>query len=264
MRLSLRRAMMLRAGMRIEMRGAVVLGYHDIAPRELIRTHYTVTPELLRRQVSLAKSWGVHFVPMSDLLQRWHTGQSVDGLATIVFDDALVGVHRYGAQILADLEVPAALFPLTQQLGQRPAWWPGSARTLSAREVRELVGLGWEVGSHSRTHPSLPDLDKTQQRSEIIDSRSELQDLTGKDIRYLAYPFGHHDEAVRDICREAGYEAGFTFLNGRITDDLDAFKLPRLTMTLQSSGLRWALSLARTSQSWPDHQRGEVTGDRGG
>ncbi len=242
------------AGMQLDVAGAVVLGYHDVQPLDEISTDYTVTPERLREQISAAQKWGLRFVTLPELTKAWREGQPLDGLASVVFDDALVGVHRYAASILADLNVPGTLFPLTVGLGHRPSWWSGSARTMTARENEELLALGWSLGSHTRTHASLPMLDPNRQREEIIGSKQELEDSTGKAVNMIAYPFGHHDERVRATCRDAGYQVGFTFLNGRIVSDLDAFRLPRLTMTMSSRGLRWAYRLMRSASSWPDTQ----------
>ncbi len=258
--LGLSRAVQAMSGVPVHIPGAVVLGYHDVQPLDAVATDYTVTPELLLWQLTKAQQWGLSFVCLPDLTRLWLAGRSVDGLASVVFDDALVGVHRYAAGILADLHIPGTLFPLTRGLGERPSWWAGSARTMTAKENTELLDLGWSLGSHTHTHDSLPTLDPERHRSEIIGSREELEDATGRPVTTIAYPFGHHDERVRQVCREAGYEAGFTFLTGRVTNDLNAFKLPRLTMTMSSTGLRWAYHLTRSAASWPDTQLDAVEG----
>lgn len=248
------------AGVKMRFTGAVVLGYHDVEPARDTRTDYTVTPEILASQLQDARGYGLTFVTLEEITRRWIQRRPLDGLAAVVFDDALLGVHRYAAEVLADLRVPGTLFPLTKGLGQPPAWWPGSARTLNSHEMAELRDLGWTVGSHTRTHASLPSLSPDRQRTEIFASKAELEDTVGRSVTSIAYPFGHHDQRVRDLSREAGYEVGFTFLNGRISTDLDQFKLPRLTMTMQSRGARWAYHLARTADSWPDTQLDRVDG----
>ncbi len=257
----LARAMAVMTGMtRPQYQGGVVLAYHDVQPKDRISTEYTVTPQTLSYQLTSAQEWGLQFVSLSELTSRWRAGQNIDGLASVVFDDALVGVYRYGAEILAECGVPGDLYPLTEGLGQRPTWWPGSARTMTGQELSELLDLGWGLGSHTRTHRSLPLLRPGVQRDEIRSSRQALEDATGRRISTIAYPFGHHDARVRDACREAGYEVGFSFLNGRVVSDLDCFKLPRLTMTNQARGLRWAFTLTRPALSWPDNQVDAVEG----
>lgn len=258
--LSAARTMGTLAGLKMRFTGAVVFGYHDVAPEQDIWTDYTVTPELLRCQLEDARRYGLTFVTLEEITQRRVQRSPLDGLAAVVFDDALLGVYRYAAEVLADLKVPGTLFPLTQGLGQPPAWWPGSARTLTSQEMTELRELGWTVGSHTRTHASLPSLSPDRQYEEIVVSKAELESSIGRSVTSIAYPFGHHDQRVRDLCREAGYDVGFTFLNGRISSDLDQFRLPRLTMTMQSHGPRWAYHLARTAGSWPDTQLDRVDG----
>ncbi len=247
------------AGLKLRFPGGVVLCYHDIQPTEQICTGYTVTPETLRSQLVDARRYGLVFVTLEDMVDRWMRSANTDGLAAVVFDDAFVGVHRYAAEVLADLSIPGTIYPLTLGLGRRPAWWPGAQRTLTGAEMAELRALGWTVGSHTRTHRSLPSLTIADIKTEIVISKNELEDQIQRPVSTLAYPFGHHNPAVREIARESGYDVGFTFLNGRITNDLDAFMLPRLTMTMESQGTRWAVQLLRTADSWPNTQIDCVT-----
>ena len=246
------------AGGRLRTPGAVVLAYHDVEPLDEQRTDYTVAPELLRAQLKAAARWGLTFTTLADVVDRLLGGRPVDGLAVVVFDDAFVGVHHHAAGVLADLAVPGTLFPLTTGLGSAPAWWSDAHRTMTLDETRELVAQGWEVGSHTRTHASLPDIDDRALHAEVADSRAELSEQLGVAPDLLAYPFGHHDARVREATAESGYRAGFTFLNGRIVSGLDAYRLPRLTMHQGLSVPRLAYQLARSPSSWPDHQIDEV------
>lgn len=249
------------AGGRARARGAVVLAYHDLREDARDGPEYSVRPETFRRHLLQAKAAGVRFVDLHDLTARLLRDEPVDGLAAVVFDDALVGVHRHAAPVVDDLAVPATVFPVSQVLGAPPSWWPGSRRTLEASELVELRRAGWTVGAHTRTHPSLPTLSAGALRSELAGSRAELEDLCGGRVDLVAYPYGHHDAAVRDAAREVGYTAGFTFVNGRLTHDLDRFRLPRLTMTQQHGRFRLAYHLARHASSWPNHQLERMTGE---
>jgi len=104
----------------------------------------------------------------------------------------------------------------------------------------------------------LPALDEPALDSELAGSRADLEDIVGRPVDHLAYPFGHHDEHVRAAARRAGYQAGFTFLDGRVDAGLDRYRLPRLTMYGGHHRVRLAYHLARPSWSWPDHQLDRV------
>jgi peptidoglycan/xylan/chitin deacetylase (PgdA/CDA1 family) len=124
---------------------------------------------------------------------------------------------------------------------------------MTADELADITRAGVTIGSHTLTHADLPTLDDVALRRELGDSKARLEDLAQTPVDLLAYPFGHHDARVREAAREAGYRAAFMFLNGRWTSDVDPFRVPRLTMSGQSTP-RLAYHLARPASSWPEHQ----------
>jgi peptidoglycan/xylan/chitin deacetylase (PgdA/CDA1 family) len=69
-------------------------------------------------------------------------------------------------------------------------------------------------GSHTLTHPSLPDLDDRQLRREVADSKHQLEDLLGEEVNTFAYPFGYLNRRVRAAVVEAGYKLAFTTVPG--------------------------------------------------
>jgi len=243
------------AGGRLETRGAVVLAYHDIGDDPAENTTYSLTPELFREHLLNSLRWGLRFVPLGELTQRMRRGDGVAGMAAITFDDGLVGVHHHAMPILLDLGLPATVFAVTESLGATPSWWPGSARMMSCKELKEMAAAGFEVSSHSRTHASLPFLEDRDLKEELVGSQAELEQLTGRAVDIIAYPYGHFDARVLDAVADAGYRAGYSFLNGRLVAGLDRLRLPRLCMGPWQGRLRLALDLARRPAAWPDSQR---------
>ena len=240
--------------------GAVVLGYHDVVAGPEAPLELDVTVDQLRRQLLVLRRLGFTVVPLADLAARHRAGEPLDGLAAVTFDDALAGVARHALPVLADLEVPATLFAVTTGWGTRPPWWPGAGPTMTREELLACRDAGLAVGAHTRTHPSLPTLDADALRREVAGSRADLEDLLGTEVDQLAYPFGHHDPAVREQAAAAGYRAAYSFLNGRVGATDDAFRLPRMTMGRHHDRWRWRYHLARPSATWPDHQLDRVVG----
>lgn len=234
---------------------AVVLAYHDVlASGEPAPNPYTVAADALRSQLRLVRWLGFRLVELKVLTDRLLRGEDPAGLAAVCFDDALVGVYRHALPVLLAERVPATLLPVTTALGVAPTWWPSSARTMNRTELDEAVGAGLGIAAHTRTHRSLPDLDDASLAEELAGARAELADIAAAPVHVLAYPFGHHDGRVRAAARAAGYQAGFTFLNGTLTGAEDVFRLPRLTMGHRSGALRFGYHLTRPPASWPDHQ----------
>jgi peptidoglycan/xylan/chitin deacetylase (PgdA/CDA1 family) len=248
------------AGRRLRTRGAIVLTYHDVTDDPSNPTEQ-VSPAVLRAQLSAATRWGVRFIPLPTLTEKSLRGEAVDGLGAITFDDALVGVYRDAVGILSDLGLPATVFAVSDRLGVKaPDWYPGSDRVMTAAELRDVASAGIDIPSHSRTHADLPTLDGPALDRELAGSRAALSDLLERDVEYLAYPFGHYDPHVRAAARQAGYRAAFTFRTGRVTPDLDPYRLPRLPMWADGGRFRLAYNLGRPPSSFPEHQLGAVTG----
>jgi peptidoglycan/xylan/chitin deacetylase (PgdA/CDA1 family) len=240
-------------GGRLRTPGAIVFAYHDICEGGHAE-RYSVTPVGLRAELRAARRVGVRFVKLSELVDALDRDEPLDGMAAVVFDDCLVGVHHKAMSILLELDVPATLFAVTGELGHDPPWWPGSARVMSSGELTEMSDAGFEIGCHTASHPRLTDLDDAALVHELQTPQSRLEDLVGAAVDLFAYPFGEHDKRVRTIVEEAGYRAAFTFRNGRITSELDRYRLPRLNMTGDRGLARFAYHVARPPGSWPDTQ----------
>ncbi|WP_148611761.1 polysaccharide deacetylase family protein [Nocardioides rubriscoriae] len=238
--------------------GAVVLCYHDVVADDAVADGLEVTASALRSHLRTVRSLGFRIVALGEISERVTRGEPVDGLAAVAFDDALAGVARHAMPVLVDLEVPASLMTVSTGWGRRPPWWPGAARTMTRAELVEAVAHGLELAAHTRTHASLADLDAARLADEVGGCRAELEDVTGHRITQFAYPFGHHDRAVREAVEAAGFTAAYTFLNGRITLGDDLLRLPRLTMGAHHTRARLAYHLGRSPASWPDHQLDRV------
>lgn len=242
-------------GGRLRTRGAVVLAYHDIADDPAETTDYSLTPELFREHLVNCVRWGLRFLSVGELTRRILRGDDVEGMASITFDDGLVGVHRHAMPALLDLGLPATVFAVTESLGRTPSWWPGAARTMTRKELAEMADAGFEISSHCRTHASLLSLDDRDLKEELVGSRAELEDISRSPVDVIAYPYGHFDARVLDAVADAGYRAGYSFLNGRLVAGLDRLRLPRLCMGPWQDRLRLAFDLARRPTAWPDSQR---------
>lgn len=80
------------------------------------------------------------------------------------------------------------MFIVVQSLGKSPIWIasdPQSAYTekvISVEQLRNLASDLVTIGPHSLTHPRLPELNELEARKEIFDSRTQLQNITKREI----------------------------------------------------------------------------------
>lgn len=190
----------------------IVLGYHAVS--ETWPSSLAVTPSQLERQVR----W---------LLRRGFRGATFyDAVASpparktfaVTFDDGYRSVLLEGFPILERLGVPGTVFPSITyidseqpKVGPALQHWLGTAhapelKAMTWDELRQLAAAGWEIGSHTVTHPYLPQLDDAELERELVDSKARLEREIARPCRTIAYPSGRFDERVARAAGSAGYE----------------------------------------------------------
>jgi peptidoglycan/xylan/chitin deacetylase (PgdA/CDA1 family) len=193
----------------------VVLCYHAVSDEWPSRL--AVTRRQLREHVGHFVGRGYHPVTFTEAVT-----QPADGRPrlAVTFDDGYASLEDNAAPILAELGVPATVFVPTAYVGTgEPMSWPGIEPWLATPHrdellpldwdgVRRLAGAGWEIGSHSHSHPRLTQIDDADLTRELRESRRILEEQLGGPCRSIAYPYGDVDERVLVAAREAGYIAG--------------------------------------------------------
>jgi peptidoglycan/xylan/chitin deacetylase (PgdA/CDA1 family) len=137
----------------------------------------------------------------------------------VTFDDGLRSVIERALPILSRLGLPGTVFvPSAFVDGPGPRSWSGPDRWLetpherelepmSWRELDSLAQEGWEIGSHTRTHPRLTELDDDLLAEELRGSRADCEERLGRPCRSIAYPYGDVDGRVVRAAKDAGYDA---------------------------------------------------------
>ncbi len=195
------------------MSNVLILCYHALS--ESWESQLAVTPRELERQLNTLERRGFHGATFSDAVLDTPTTKT----AVISFDDAYRSVLRLAAPILERHGFPGTVFAPTSFIGQEaPMRWPGIDQWAEGPHAHELVPMswdelqhlaesGWEVGSHTRTHPRLHELNDDVLAAELEGSRQDCEERLGRPCRSLAYPYADHDARVAGWARRAGYEA---------------------------------------------------------
>jgi peptidoglycan/xylan/chitin deacetylase (PgdA/CDA1 family) len=81
--------------------------------------------------------------------------------------------------------------------------------TISATQIRELASR-FEVGGHTIRHAVLTETPDDQARREIAESKSWLEDVTGRPVTMFCPPKGKFRRGHLDMIREAGFAGART------------------------------------------------------
>jgi peptidoglycan/xylan/chitin deacetylase (PgdA/CDA1 family) len=145
-----------------------------------------------------------------------------DDVVCITFDDGSETDLLVAAPLLKKAAFGATFYVVAGSVGE-----PGF---LSAPQLRELIELGFEIGSHSMTHSFLPSLDGKSLRTEIFDSKDCLEQLTGTRIDHFSCPGGRWEARVSELAKAAGYASVVTSEIGLNPETADRYHLKRLAI----------------------------------
>jgi peptidoglycan/xylan/chitin deacetylase (PgdA/CDA1 family) len=67
---------------------------------------------------------------------------------------------------------------------------------MTEQMLLDLLSRGWEIGSHTKTHPTLAELSADRIEEELQLSRTRLESVVGRPVTSLAYPRGEFDGRV--------------------------------------------------------------------
>jgi peptidoglycan/xylan/chitin deacetylase (PgdA/CDA1 family) len=81
---------------------------------------------------------------------------------------------------------------------------------MSGEEIAALPTDRIAIGSHTVDHPHLSQLAPEAAATQLQASRSALEDLLGRKVDTLAFPYGDHDVYVVEQARAAGYRFVYT------------------------------------------------------
>lgn len=223
-----------------------MLGYHGISrdwPEPL-----TVTPAALRDglQLLLRRGWvGTTFTKAV-----LDTGKK--RTLAVTFDDAYRSVIEQAHPVLQSLGIPATVFVPTVYadrgdlltFGTLQRWagteWEEELRCMGWDELRELQASGWEIGSHTETHPRLSGLDDRALAKELRGSKERCEAELGRPCASLAYPYSDVTPRVVDGVRQAAYEAAATVEVG-LPPTSSLYEWPRVGVYRSDGRLRLGL-----------------------
>lgn len=87
---------------------------------------------------------------------------------------------------------------------------PAEYASVTWEQIREMSAAGIEIGSHTATHPILPNISPEQAYRELVESRRRIAAETGRPVELFCYPNGDYNDAVMREVKRAGYTCAVT------------------------------------------------------
>lgn len=213
-----------------------VLMYHSVSddPETGVRPYYRIAtgPKIFREHLGILKAAGYECVDLTTGLAALKTS-SPQKLAVITFDDGYRDFYTNAFPALQEHHFTATMFLPTAFIGNEPR--PFKSRDcMTWNEVKELHRAGIQFGSHTVSHPKLVELDWPHIKSELRDSKMEIENQLGAPCDTFAYPFAFPETRkdfvshLSDALVESGYACCATTRVGRVQSGDDVMQLKRL------------------------------------
>ncbi len=182
-------------------------------------------------QMTALHDAGYVAVTQREVWDAWHRGGPLPARPVVVsIDDGYRSNWLNARPILQRLGWPAVLNLKIGNLHE-PDYG------VTPGQVRALIGLGWEIGSHTIDHPDLTTVDAAALAREVGESRRRLQKAFGVPIDFFCYPAGRYDDAVIAAVEAAGYLGATTVNPGLASPEESArFELNRVRVSSGRSG----------------------------
>jgi peptidoglycan/xylan/chitin deacetylase (PgdA/CDA1 family) len=177
-------------------RGWVCLMYHQVAGEEpggSVEEYFGVSRGTFARHLDAIAAAGWRGCSVAEAVQG-PGGRRV----AITFDDGTVGHYAHAFPELVRRGMAATFFVTTT--------WVGRPGYVTWEQLREMRAAGMEIGSHTRTHPFLSELDAGELERELAGAREEIDAALGQRTVALALPGGDAPRrALRPLLGASGY-----------------------------------------------------------
>jgi peptidoglycan/xylan/chitin deacetylase (PgdA/CDA1 family) len=220
--------------------GHPVLTYHHVGPRPRgvrLKGLY-VSSKLFAQQMAELKAEGFE----TDAFRTVRSNKVRPKRLFVTFDDGFADVFENALPVLRQHGFRSIQFLVADLLGKTSEWQASSGELpgtlMDKAQVKDWLGAGQEIGSHTLTHPRLTEISPSQAREEISGSKKKLEDTFGKAVEHFCYPYGDWNPDVRGIVAEAGYKSACITKFGVNTADADPFALKRVTVRYPSRKLK--------------------------
>lgn len=204
--------------------GTAFLMYHELSipgrstcQAEPGYTRYVVPAADFRAQMKRLSDEGWRGQGVTQSLQSF-----ADKNVCITFDDGCETDLLSAAPLLTELGFGATSY-VTVNFLNRPGY-------MTPAQVRELDGLGVEIGCHSLTHAYLTDVDDAQLREETAGAKDRLEQIAGVPVDHFSCPGGRWDTRVANAVKQANFRTMATSVTGLNFATTDWFALNRVAI----------------------------------
>jgi len=191
-----------------------ILCYHQLrnwkATDSKAAKDYIVQENDFRGQMKMLADSGYHTILPDQLYQYLNTGSALPVKPIMLtFDDTDLDQYTLAAPQMKKYGFKGVFFIMTVSLG-RPHY-------MSKAQVKELSDAGHVIAAHTWDHHNVKKYQGQDWVTQIDKPTKKLEEITGKPVKYFAYPFGLWNEQAIPELKKRGFIAAFQLSEKRDT-----------------------------------------------
>lgn len=203
----------------------LIFAYHSLGESDWL---YEISYQIFKDQIYELKKTR-KYIKLEEIYKYLMGEIDLDGeYFCVCFDDGYKNIFDYADNITNDLKITPSVFLISDRTKINHHELENYKELLSEDDIKYLIYLGWEIGSHTSTHPNLKNSSVCEKEAEITNSKKQLEKQLNISIKYIAYPKGCYDKDVISISKKAGYLLGLTMDDDIIDKSCDLLKIPRI------------------------------------
>ncbi len=184
-----------------------ILVYHELGnppPTEPYPGLY-VSDSNFSAEMRWLHSHGWQAVTLDEVMRAWYHGGTLPAKPIVItFDNGYPPQVTFAPSVMSKYGWPGVLNEIT-------------ADHLHNNQIESVLKLGWEVDSHSVTHPDLTTLTPAELRYQLVASRHFLRKTFHIPVNSFCYPSSEYNDAVIAAVKAAGYTNAVTENSGYAT-----------------------------------------------
>lgn len=195
-----------------------ILYYHSIDYEE--GNELRIPPEEFEAHMQLLHQKGYESISLDNLYRYFYEGKVLPERAFVLtFDDGYEDNYVNAFPIAEKYGYQGTIFMVTE--------WIGGTGYLKREQLLEMSKAGWQIESHTLTHPYLNSIPTDEIKDELHSSKKILEELLDKQVNFFAYPYGVYDLSIIELSKEIGYKMGLTTDRGWAVAK-DPFRVQRI------------------------------------
>jgi peptidoglycan/xylan/chitin deacetylase (PgdA/CDA1 family) len=210
-----------------------VLCYHQIRdwrPKDSKSAKdYIIPPAVFREHMQILADSGYHTILPDQLYAYLATGAPLPSKPVMLtFDDGDLDQYTVATPELEKHGFKASFFIMTVAIGRR-----GKQPYMDKTQIKDLSDRGHVIGAHTWDHHNVKKYQGDDWKTQIDEPNAKLESITGKPVKYFAYPFGLWNKEALPELQKRGYLAAFSLATKR--DD----QMPLYTVRRIIAGGQW-------------------------